>query len=160
MAIIGYYPTGFHTLPAPYVQAAVFMQRLQVQGLVNFLIDSGADNTTLSLLDVERMNLDCRKINRKSLIPVEGIAGAQTFYSEQAIIMFRDDNSNTYAFSIDIHIPKRGDKGKINQQRNLPSLLGRDIVNQCKLTMDFHSGIIELEPPVGTKLPAQMQRLI
>jgi hypothetical protein len=160
MPIIGYYPTGFHTLPAPYVQAALLMPRLQVQGLVNFLIDSGADNTTLSLLDVERMNLDCRKLNHNSLVPVRGIAGEQHFYLEQAVVMFRNENSETYAFSIDIHIPKRGDKGRINQQRNLPSLLGRDVVNQCKLTMDFHSGVIALEPPVGTKLPVQMQRLI
>jgi len=90
----------------------------------------------------------------------EEFAGEQHFYLEQAIIMFRDENSETYAFSINIHVPKRGDKGKVNQQRNIPSLLGRDIINQCNMKMDFHSGVIALEPPAGTKLPVQMQRLI
>ena len=153
MAIIGYYPTGFHTLPAPYVQAAVLIPKIPSQGLVNFLIDTGADNTTLSLLDIERIALDYRKLNLRSPVPVKGIAGEVFFYQVQAVIMFRDENNDLYAFNMDIHIPKRGDRRKINEQRQLPSILGRDIINQCKLTVDFHNGSINIEPPAGVKGP-------
>jgi len=102
MTIRGYFPTGYHPLPAPYVQAALLLPRLRLRGLINFMIDTGADNTTLSLIDVERMDLDYRRLRRDSLVPVQGIAGEQLFYQEEGIVMFRDDNAKTYVFPIDV----------------------------------------------------------
>jgi hypothetical protein len=160
MAVKGYFPTGFHTLPAPYVQAALLLPRLRLEGLVNFMIDTGADNTTLSLIDVERMNLDYRRLKRDSLVPVEGIAGEQYFYREEAILMLRDENGEIYIFPIDVHIPKRGGASQSNRQRRLPSVLGRDVVNQCSIVIGFHDGVVELVPPAGAKLPVAMRRLI
>jgi len=147
-------------LPAPYVQAALLLPRLGLEGLVNFMIDTGADNTTLSLVDVERMNLDYRRLKRDSLVPVEGIAGQQYFYREQAILMLRDENGDVYVFPIEVHIPKRGELSQTNRQRRLPFLLGRDVVNQCMVEMDSHDGVVELRPPAGAKLPPAMRRLI
>jgi len=61
--------------PAPYVQAFLLLPRLELQGLIDFLIDTGADNTTLSLIDLERINLDYRRLKRDSLRSVRGIGG-------------------------------------------------------------------------------------
>lgn len=160
MTVKGYFPTGFHEMPAPYVQAFLVLPRLILQGLVNFMIDTGADNTTLSLVDVERMNLDYRRLRRDSLTPVIGIGGTQYFYGEEAVILMRDENSQIYNFQIHIHIPKRGVRSQANRQRKLPSILGRDIINQIKTTIDFHDGVVDLVPPTGARLPIAMRRLI
>ena len=160
MTVKGYFPTGFHSLPAPYVQAALILPRLRLQALIDFMIDTGADNTTLSLIDVERMNLDYRRMRHGSLVPVEGIAGEQLFYREEAVIIFRDENASTYIFPINVHIPRRGGTSQANRQRRLPSVLGRDVINQCGVVINFHDGVLELAPPEGAKLPPAMRRLI
>ena len=160
MTIKGFFPTGFHELPAPCVQAALFLPRLNLYGLVSFMIDTGADNTTLSLIDVERMNISYRRLKRKSLIGVEGIAGEQSFYQEEAVIILRDDDAQTYMFPINIHVPQRRKGNQAHQQRRLPSLLGRDVVNQCSMTVNFHGGCVEITPPEGVRVPIATRRLL
>ena len=138
MAIKGFFPTGFQTLPAPYVQAALFLPRLQLQGLISFMIDSGADDTTLSLIDVERINLTYRRLRRSSTVEVQGSGGTQLCYKEEAILLLRDEDAKTYYFPISVDIPQQGtQRGQREQQRTLPSVLGRDVLNQCRLTTDF-----------------------
>jgi len=161
MPIKGFFPTGIHPLPAPHVQAAVFLPRLQLNGLVSFMIDTGADNTTLSLIDVERLNIDYRRLRRNSLVGVEGFGGERSCYREDAILMLRDEDSKTYYFTMDIHIPTKGRKrGQREQQRKLLSVLGRDIINQCNMRTDFQQGILELTPPEGAMLPVATRRLL
>lgn len=148
-------------LPAPYVQAYFFLPRQNAQGLVSFMIDSGADNTTLSLIDVERLNVSYRRLSRASLVGVQGIAGEQPFYREEAFIMFREEDSTTYLFPIDVHIPKKGTSRHDKElQRRLPSILGRDVVNQCNLAINYQQGVIELTPPEGAKRPMPTRRLL
>ena len=161
MPIKGYFPTGYHLLPAPYVQAYFFLPRQNTHGLLSFMIDTGADSTTLSLIDVERLNLSYRKFRRASLIGVQGIAGEQSFYQEEALIIFREEDSTTYYFPINVHIPKKGNLSHDRElQRQLPSILGRDIINQCNLLINYQQGIIELIPPEGAKRPIPTRRLL
>jgi len=161
MPIKGFFPTGYHLLPAPYVQAYFFLPRLNLHGLISFMIDTGSDNTTLSLIDVERLNVSYRRLRRASLVGVEGIAGEQSFYQEEAFIMFREEDATTYIFPIDVHVPKKGKYGSERElQRRLPSILGRDIINQCDLTINYQRGIIELTPPEGAKRPVPTRRLL
>ena len=160
MTVKGYFPTGYHLTPAPYVQAYLFLPRLNLHGLISFMIDTGADNTTLSLIDVERLNITYRRLKR-NLVGVEGIAGEQSFYHQEALIMFREEASTTYLFLVDIHIPKKGIYFKERElQRRLPSILGRDITNQCNLLINYQGGIIELTPPEGAKRPMPTRRLL
>jgi len=161
MPITGFFPTGFHPLPAPHVQAALFLPRLDLNGLVSFMIDTGADNTTLSLIDVERLNVNYRRLRRSSLIGVEGFGGEQRCYGEDAILILRDEDSNTYFFPISIHIPVKGKRqGQREQQRKLLSVLGRDVINQCNMRIDYQQGITELTPPEGAKQPVATRRLL
>jgi len=148
-------------LPAPYVQAYFFLPRQNAHGLMSFMIDTGADNTTLSLIDVERLNLSYRRFRRASLTGVQGIAGEESFYREEALVMFREEDSTTYLFPIEVHIPKKGDSGHDRElQRRLPSILGRDVINQCNLAVNYQQGIIELTPPEGARRPIPTRRLL
>lgn len=161
MPIKGFFPTGYQSLPAPHVQAFLFFPRLKVQGLVNFMIDTGADNTTLSLIDIERLNVDYRRLKRNSLVPVLGFGGERTCFREEALIVMRDEDARTYYLPTYIHIPKRG-KNRIDreEQRKLLSVLGRDLINQCTLNTDFQQGVVELTPPEGARLESAMRRLL
>lgn len=148
-------------MPAPYVQAYFFLPRQNAHGLMSFMIDTGADNTTLSLIDVERLNLSYRRFRRASLTGVQGIAGEESFYREEALVMFREEDSTTYLFPIEVHIPKKGDSGHDRElQRRLPSILGRDVINQCNLAVNYQQGIIELTPPEGARRPIPTRRLL
>lgn len=167
MSIKGFFPTGFQSMPGPYVQAYLILPRLDIEALINFLIDSGADETTLSLIDVERMSISYRRLRRSSMISVDGIAGEQTFYQEEAVIMMRDEEGKTYVFPINVDIPRKGTATQIDQQRSLPSLLGRDVTklgrdvtNQCNLTINFQQGLVELIPPEGSRIPVPTRRLL
>ena len=147
-------------LPAPYVQAALFLSRLELYGLVNFMIDTGADNTTLSLSDIERINVPYRRLKRDSLVEVEGIGGMHKFYKEEGALILRDSEGITYTFALDVHIPCRGTANDAERQRQLPSILGRDITNLCSMTVSFQLGTVELIPPEGARLPAPTRRLL
>jgi hypothetical protein len=160
MSIKGFFPTGYHLMPAPYVQAYFFLPRLNLHGLISFMIDTGSDNTTLSLIDVERLNISYRRL-RRTLIGVEGIAGEQSFYQEDALIMFREEEATTYMFFVDVHIPKKSRySNEREMQRRLPSILGRDIINQCGLAINYQNGTIELTPPEGARRPVPTRRLL
>lgn len=125
------------------------------------MIDTGADNTTLSLIDVERLNIDYRRLKRNSLTGVMGFGGDQRCYKEDAVLMLRDEDSKTFYFSIDIYIPQKGTKrGQREQQRRLLSVLGRDVIHKCEMRLDCQQGIVELIPPEGARVPVAMRRLI
>jgi len=148
-------------LPAPHIQAQLFLPRLQLHGLISFMIDSGADSTTLSLIDIERINVTYRRLRRNSTVRVQGSGGTQLCYTEEAILLLRDEDAKTYHFQIYVHIPQKGsERGECEQQRRLPSVLGRDVLNQCSLTTNFQQGIVELVPPEGTRLPVATRRLL
>jgi len=75
--------------------------------------------------------------------------------------MFREEDSTTYLFLITVHIPKKADLAHDRElQRRLPSILGRDIINQCGLAINYQSGIIELIPPEGARRPVPTRRLL
>jgi hypothetical protein len=130
-------------------------------GAEKHVVQGNPDITKISTSYVERLNLTYRKLRRASLTGVQGIAGEQSFYQEEAFIMFREEDSTTYLFSVGAHIPKKADSGHDRElQRRLPFILGRDIINQCNLTVNYQRGPIELIPPEGAKRPMPTRRLL
>jgi len=161
MSIKGFFPTGIHPLPAPHVQAFLFIPRLNSSGTVIFMIDTGADNTTLSLIDIERLNINYRRLRPSSLIPVAGLGGDQRCYQEEAAIIFRDDNGATCSFSSKVWIPKKGRTSEEReQQRKLISVIGRDVISHCHFNVDYQKDLVELEPPLTAIHPPPTRRLI
>jgi predicted aspartyl protease len=63
----------------PFVNAQVSIPSQQVSGEVRFLIDTGADATTLSPADSQRLGVDTRQLPQG--IPTRGVGGTmQTVY--------------------------------------------------------------------------------
>ena len=113
MPIKGFFPTGINPLPAPHVQAILFLPRLSAQGTIIFMMDTGADSTTVSLIDAERLNIHYRRLRPSSLIDVSGFGGDQKCFKEDAVLIFRDDNGTPCYFAVNLFIPKKGKTAKL-----------------------------------------------
>ena len=122
----------------PYVQGQLIIERLEVDSTVDFLVDTGADSTALHPWDGGR--LKCRYDLLVSPRSMGGVGGRQDYYPEDgATIVFYGEDA-TYTFT-DLRI---GIARPAPENRNLPSLLGNDVLGF--LRMDYHrrAGLLRL----------------
>lgn len=164
MAIEGYFRSGFHLLPAPHVQASVFFPRLGKHGYVDFLIDTGADYTSVHPGDIAKLGIDYRYLKRSTLSPSGGIGGSMGYFKEDGLLGFRDSGGGDLrVFSSAINICE---KTSSNSVQRLPSILGRDFLNLCVCRIDKSNNEVTLEPlnvqmnlvlPPNVALPAPVQ---
>ena len=122
----------------PYVEGRLIIERLGIHDRVQFLVDTGADSTALHPWDGERLN--CRYDLLVSPRSMGGVGGEQEYYSEDGAIITFYGEDTVYTFTdirINIAKPTPGN-------RNLPSLLGNDVLGL--LRMDYHrsAGLLRL----------------
>jgi hypothetical protein len=109
---------------------------------INFLVDTGADITTIAPLAALNNEIDFSKLKKKKK-PSIGIGGAQLCEYEIHDVGFRfsDIKGNPiYAKLdyIDIMEPEPKAKKESNMFR-IPSLLGTDMLHSLKLTYNSHA---------------------
>jgi hypothetical protein len=127
-----------NTSTAPYIEGYVNIPRLNIAGPISFLIDSGSDVTVLMPIDSIRLEIDfVSLINRTES---EGIGGLAVGYEETAIITF-SDRHHIYSYAVDVEI-----SAHTNHNAQFPSLLGRDIINRWRCTLDFERNKVRAEP--------------
>lgn len=145
MAIDGYYKDD--NPPAPYVYAEVYLPDLHLYGDVEFLVDTGADATSLMPDDMAMIRVDISRA-RGRYHKVDGVGGEAQYKTTKAVLRFQDDDvfGHFQEFEIDIHLTE----GKAGQQ--LPSLLGRDILNECECTFDAVRERVVLKRLTGTSV--------
>lgn len=129
MAIDGYYKND--SPPAPYVYGEIYLPQLRLRGDIEFLLDTGADATSLMPNDMALMGVDISRI-RERYQSVRGVGGQARYKTTKAVLRFQDHDAfgHFQEFEIDIHLMA----GREGQQ--LPSLLGRDVLNECECTLD------------------------
>ena len=133
--ILGY----FDSEGTPYIQAYVTVGRLGVDGYVEFLVDTGADSGALHPADGKF--LGCRFDLLGVSHSVGGVGGSQAYYPEEASITFEgDDGSYEFVVTLDIAKPDPAID-------DLPSLLGRDIINDMKMEYDYGEDVLRFHPP-------------
>ncbi|HYS48610.1 MAG TPA: retropepsin-like aspartic protease [Xanthobacteraceae bacterium] len=126
------------TSGAPYIEARISFPRLRLQGLVLFLIDTGADGTVLMPADSKRIGIDFRALRNRTVS--EGIGGAANGFSEHVVLSFSDRRS-IYSYDLPIEI-----SAPTSHNHRFPSLLGRDILKQWRLVMDAAQRSITCTP--------------
>jgi hypothetical protein len=128
------------TTTSPFIEASVHFPRLQLWGYVSFLADTGASGTVLMPLDSKKLAINFNQLkNRKSSRTVGGPADG---YMERGVLGFLDEHIHKiYAYEIEIQIftPTR-------DNATLPSLLGRDVLNQWRVVIDFQNKAFECTP--------------
>jgi hypothetical protein len=113
---------------APYVDALASLPRLGLQGLVSFMVDTGADGTVLMPTDAKRLGIDFGTLRNPTTS--EGIGGAAHGFFEEVILSFYDRRSvYFYLLHVEIATP-----ASYNQR--FPSLLGRDVLKQWRCVLD------------------------
>ena len=116
----------FDTDGRPYKEGRLLIPRLRIASKVSFLVDTGADSTTLLPADASRMGVKYEDLIQGRHLMI-GIGGTAPYYTEESIVIF-DDPANFYLYKIDLQIVAPDEH--VNR---LPSLLGRDILNKWQM---------------------------
>ena len=143
MAIQGFFHPAGEDAAAPFVFALVDLWRLGIRETVLFLVDTGSNTTCLHSDDVNRIGIDYRRLDSQSLIRSSGVGGTAGYYREPATLALMDESGDLRLFDMEIHI---GQAPNIPGTRYLPSLLGRDFLNRCRLFLDNAMDVVQLEP--------------
>lgn len=141
MAIAGYFDSGSE--PAPYVEARVHLPQLGLSGAVDFLLDTGSDATTLHPDDAAKIPIDLGVLSQEP-VSVRGIGGEMRYVQEEALVYIEDsDTGGWHGFSIQVYIAPQAEHDAVE---DLPSVLGRDILNSCRCVFDVAQSLVSLEP--------------
>lgn len=118
-----------NTSGRPYIEGRLYFPRLKIQSDISFIVDTGADHSLLMPLDGRRMNLEYNNLggNKETV----GIGGLTNNYIEPAMVVFTDPGLQLYVYNIDLTIASHDDG-----IRDIPSLLGRDILDRWRMTYD------------------------
>ena len=123
--IYGFFKSDGHA----YLEGYVYLPRFGVGSSVDFLVDTGADVTTMGPDDSETLNFPFDELENP--IRMTGVGGEQIYYDEPADISFRGID-RIYRFRIILSVGKPSD-----ETYGLESLLGVDILNRMRMDYDF-----------------------
>jgi hypothetical protein len=127
-----------NTTGRPYLEGRLAIPRLGIAGNVSFLLDTGADRTSLMQLDGARLSIDYGKL--ANLTVATGLGGQSNLFIEPAIVAFLDSGARLCVYSIDLllHEPAPA-------TATLPSLLGRDILRHWIVVCDQPHGLLSAD---------------
>ncbi len=133
--------------PYPWVGAALYLPGYTQQWVViNFLIDTGAAGTCLHPNDaITRVGISQGALALPQqwpiVVPRGGIGGKSDYYTVEAHYAFLHSDTNQFQVihgTIDI-------AAITSANQSLPSLLGWDILQYFKTTVDSRAGTVVLE---------------
>lgn len=130
--------------PSPSITAVVEFPKLGVWASVEFLVDTGASRTVLHPSDVLRLGIDI--VTYAADPPpctstATGVGGKASYGVEDAILHFSDSNANLTALIGPLD-PCQFD---FALKKHVPSLLGRDFLNQGRLIVDYENNQLSFE---------------
>ena len=141
MAITGRYIQG--NPPAPFIGARVYLLSQKLAFDLDFLLDTGADATMLSPGDVFKFGVDVGALTGQERF-YTGIGGSMRMVQEDARIIFYDEDAGEWhGLFTTLLIATPENAGPLTR---LPSILGRDILNDYLCTLDARQGKVTLDP--------------
>ena len=145
MAIQGYYSAGSYP-PAPYVKAEVLVHETSLPPVqIEFLVDTGADSTTLLPFDWNRMGIpSLDSVVADYRRDATGIGGGARYKTVRATVRLRDEDSTDGVWDTYVYVDLIEEIGDVDHDQ-LPSLLGRDILNKCLCTFNGVERTVVLE---------------
>ena len=121
----------------PWVKARLTIPRLGIiRRRVDFLVDTGADGTSLNPIDGE--SIGCPFDALVNPVEASGIGGSHTYYIEPATVSLQED-ATAFIFDVEIAISQPHPVAD-----EVPSLLGRDVLNQVRMDYDFPGRRLDL----------------
>ena len=93
-----------------------------------FLFDTGADVTCLHPADAKNVDLPFARLRDE--VSYRGVGGTSPYFVEPALLSFTDEiKARLYAIQLLIAEPNESNEA-------LPSLLGRDVINNWRIEYD------------------------
>ena len=142
--ISGYFDPNYSG-PLPMVRVGLFLPQITSSWVpIDFLLDTGADATVLHPQDaLFRVGIDPTTLDRPDLWPnrqpMGGVGGAGECYIHPAHYAFRHDDGRLQTLSREICIARPD-----NANQTLESLLGWDVLQQFRVSLDWPGHRIEL----------------
>lgn len=135
--IIKGFPDKSFSPPAPAIRAIISIRKLNVEGYIKLLIDTGASSTAILDKDRALLGIELEKIERAP-VKIGGIGGlVDTYLARNAELIFRIQNGE-YTEALDVLVLKHDLDMMPNEIAErilaMPSLLGRDVMRKFKLT--------------------------
>ncbi|SRR6266498_4263184 len=116
----------FGELARPYVSASLMLPLAPRVGRINFLLDTGADQTCLMPGDARAMRLNFEGLGEP--VRARGIGGRVKVHPHTGTINFLEMGVGLIFYEISLLVyPDR------IPYRNYPSLLGRDVLNNWRI---------------------------
>ena len=112
----------------PTVWGRLDLSQWNVSYTVPFLLDTGADITCLHTRDSRRVHIPFSALRSRTY--TRGIGGVSRYFRETAIISFSDGPRTRY-YVVELYIAEPSQSNE-----NLPSLLGRNIINNWHMQYD------------------------
>lgn len=126
------------TTTSPYVEASVHLPRLNIRGYVSFLVDTGASGSVLMPPDTKKLGVRIGRLIHP--MTSHGIGGFSDGFNEDAVLAF-SDGKYVYGFDVELEIAK-----PTKDNKDLPSLLGRDVLNRCRVVADYEKRTLTFSP--------------
>ena len=122
----------------PYLEGRLRLPRLGIEGVVQFLVDTGADDSLLSPGDASAAGVDFSALRSRST--ALGLGGAVECYVEPATIAFVGDDDIRYSYNMELEIAAMQP-----ETMGLPSILGREVIDRWRMVYDPTMDVLEFE---------------
>ena len=134
MTIHGHYVQAGERPAVPRIRVDILVGAMRQPVRVDFLVDTGADRTTLMPGDISALGLDLR-LDAFDRSQATGIGGSVQTRQAPATLYFADDETPGGLRRVNLTIDLLMTEDAQAATR-LPSLLGRDFLNRCACVFD------------------------
>ena len=153
MTIRGYYRRSERfpsPPPAPHIAALVDIPALGRTVAINFLLDTGADVTSLLPQSVRRLGIDLDSVQPLEGTPerLEGVGGYASCKVVEAVVNLPQDADSAVfvRFPVNLVLIEGEPAQASGPHEPLSAVIGRDILNLCECTFNAATGRVTLEP--------------
>lgn len=131
MKIEGY----LHRDKSPYLDVLVNLPQGNMKRKISFLIDTGSPRTILSERDALKLGLDFGNLERldEELLGLGGFS--ETFRLDDVTLLFASENGGHSELLAEV-IVHREEELPEEIKKQIPSLLGRDLIGRFVLVLD------------------------
>lgn len=130
---------------APLLTAELRLDGQPEFAQIEFLVDTGADQTTIHPADARRLWGGYSQHDFESDATVQvmrGIGGTARFITRRVSVVFFEEDGEAVSGDFNLNIAESRE-----DNRDLPSLLGRDILRHVRLIVDEPGDLIALQLP-------------
>ena len=124
----------------PFILARLFLPSQGISGDVNFLVDTGADNTVLATSAAASLRIDAARLPPGP--PSGGVGGVTPTVYAAATFALED-----YRYDLALRILAPRTAAQRLALAHIPSLLGRDILSHFALFFEERTGRVLLLTP-------------